>query len=281
MRLMKFLFVLILSLCIVPSTTNAAKTPEKDIPISLQVNGSYIKTDAKPYIVHDTTYVPIRFVSEALGAEDVSWDARTATATIRDNGTVIQLKENQNYAKVNGHKVPMRGSVQLTGGRTFVPVRFIAENLNAAVDWDNRYFIVHINKDSVQVPNNLKDNRYTTDEIFWLARIIEAESSGEPVEGQVAVGNVILNRVNSSEYPNTIYDVIFDRNHGVQFQPILNGSIYNTPSTDSIISAKRALEGVNYVGDSLFFLNPRISTSFWIINNRPYHSTIHNHDFYL
>ena len=119
------------------------------------------------------------------------------------------------------------------------------------------------------------------DEIFWLGRIIEAESSGEPASGKVAVGNVILNRVKSNEFPNTIYTVIFDRTHGVQFEPIMNGSIYNTPSAESMISAKRALRGENIAGNSLYFLNPRTAANSWISNNRPYYMTIHNHDFYL
>ena len=162
-----------------------------------------------------------------------------------------------------------------------MPVRFVAESFGAKVGWDNTYYIVQINKSGVSVNSSLIDWRYTKDEIFWLGRIIEAESSGEPASGKVAVGNVILNRVKSNEFPNTIYTVIFDRTHGVQFEPIMNGSIYNTPSAESMISAKRALRGENIAGNSLYFLNPRTAANSWIANNRPYYMTIHNHDFYL
>ena len=101
------------------------------------------------------------------------------------------------------------------------------------------------------------------------------------MEGKIAVANVVLNRVKSKDYPNTIYGVIFDRNHGVQFTPVLDGSIYLTPLGDSVIAAKRALEGENPIGNCLFFLNPQTAESKWILNNRPYFTTIDNHAFYL
>jgi N-acetylmuramoyl-L-alanine amidase len=121
---------------------------------------------------------------------------------------------------------------------------------------------------------------YREDEVLWLARIIHAESSGEPLLGKIAVGNVVLNRVKSPSYPNTIYGVIFDRKYGVQFSPILNGSIYNTPSYESTLAAKICLEGFDISEGALFFLHPEISTSSWIPKNREYLFSVADHDFY-
>ena len=121
---------------------------------------------------------------------------------------------------------------------------------------------------------------YRDDEVLWLARIIHAESSGEPLLGKIAVGNVVLNRVKSREYPNTIYGVIFDRKYGVQFSPILNGTIYNTPSYESTLAAKICLEGFDISEGALFFLHPEISSSSWIPKNRDYLFSVSNHDFY-
>lgn len=276
-KLITMLFVL---LCF-STAANAAATPDRNIPIDISVNGSFIKTDAPAFIDYDTTFVPIRFVSDALGAHSVTWDQSRATATIKQGNTTIQITENKKEAYVNGRKVTLNKSARIYSGRLYVPVRFVAESFGAKVSWDDTYYIVQINKSGVSVNSSLIDWRYTKDEIFWLGRIIEAESSGEPPNGKVAVGNVILNRVKSNEFPNTIYTVIFDRTHGVQFEPIMNGSIYNTPSSESMISAKRALRGENIAGNSLYFLNPRTAANSWIANNRPYYMTIHNHDFYL
>ena len=124
-------------------------------------------------------------------------------------------------------------------------------------------------------------NTYDNDAIYWLSRIIEAEASGEPYKGKVAVGEVILNRVESKDFPNTIWTVIFDDNFGIQFEPVANGTIYNTPSAESIKAAKEALNGSNFSKNSLYFLNPTIASSNWITKNREFCMTIANHDFYL
>lgn len=122
---------------------------------------------------------------------------------------------------------------------------------------------------------------YNDDDLYWLSRLIEAEAQGEGYIGKVAVGNCVLNRVLSKDYPNNVVKVIFDTNYGVQYQPISNGKIYNTPSVSSIQAAVAALEGARPVGNSMFFYNPKKSTSSWIANNRRYYTTIGNHNFHL
>lgn len=126
-----------------------------------------------------------------------------------------------------------------------------------------------------------RSDQIYADKIFWLARIIQAEAGGESDIGKVAVGNVVLNRVNSSKFPNTIYSVIFDvQGRFTQFSPVLDGSIYNNPAPESITAAKAALNGARPVGTALYFLNPRKATVFWIPNNREFMKTIGGHDFY-
>lgn len=247
-------------------------------PVDIAVNGSIIKTDSPPYIDSGTAFVPIRFVSEALGAA-VVWDS--GNISIKTDTTDILLTAGSRTAYVNGKKHTLPAKVHIINGRTYLPARRICELLGADVKWVDGYHTVYITKDGAVVPANSTDSSYTFDEIFWLGRIIEAESSGEPKDGKIAVGNVILNRVKSSEYPDTIYGVIFDRKYGTQFQPVSNGTIYNNPSADSLSSAKLALSGTNLAGRSLYFLNPKISTNFWIVNNRRFYKSIGNHDFYL
>ncbi|KXZ40392.1 Copper amine oxidase N-terminal domain-containing protein [Alkalithermobacter thermoalcaliphilus JW-YL-7 = DSM 7308] len=122
---------------------------------------------------------------------------------------------------------------------------------------------------------------YTVADLYWLSRIVHAESESEPYEGKLAVANVILNRVKSRDFPNDIKSVIFDTTNGVQFQPISNGTIYNNPNKESINAALDALRGINNIENALFFLNPSTATSPWITNNRPFYKKIANHDFYL
>ncbi|MSU00472.1 cell wall hydrolase [Tissierella pigra] len=122
---------------------------------------------------------------------------------------------------------------------------------------------------------------YSDEDLLWLARIIEAEASGESYEGKVAVGNVILNRVDSKEFPNTIYGVIFEYYKNIpQFSPVAEGTIYNKPSEESIKAAKDALNGVRPVGNSTYFFNPSKAAGTWIVKNKTYVTKIGGHSFY-
>lgn len=119
------------------------------------------------------------------------------------------------------------------------------------------------------------------DDIFWLARIIQAEAGGEPYKGKVAVGNVVMNRLYSPLFPNTIYNVIFEYSYGVpQFSPVANGSIYNSPNSECLKAAEEAYYGSKPAGSALYFFNPKKASGSWIVRNRKYMTTIGNHAFY-
>ena len=121
---------------------------------------------------------------------------------------------------------------------------------------------------------------YDADTLYWLSRIISSEARGEPIEGQIAVGNVVYNRVASKEYPNTVWGVIFDRKYGTQFSPVAFGTIYNAPTASAVIAAKLCMEGCSLSDRALYFVNPNIATSTWIQRTRPYLFTIGSHQFY-
>lgn len=121
---------------------------------------------------------------------------------------------------------------------------------------------------------------HTREDLYWLAKIIHAESRGEPFEGQVAVGAVILSRVKHSDFPNSIYGVIYDKWDGkyYQFSPVQDGSINLEPNDTALRAAKQALNGVDPSGGALYFYNPEKSTSKWIFS-RPVIKRIGKHVF--
>ena len=124
------------------------------------------------------------------------------------------------------------------------------------------------------------DSAYNYEDLYWLSRIISAEAKGENFTGQIGVGTVVLNRVKSNQFPNTIKGVVFDKKYGTQFTPVSNGSIYNTPTESAVIAAKMCLDGYTLSNSVLYFVNPRIATSSWIQQNRKYAFRVGNHDFY-
>lgn len=249
--------------------------------ITIFVDDKKIIPDQNPYLENNRTFVPIRFVAEALNTT-VSWDGMNQSAII-DNGDVkITLPIGSNEAYVNGKSYKLDAPVQLFGNRTFVPLRFISEVLGCSVDWVSSTFSVKINTsgDGTITPSVPATSTYSEEDLYWLSRLIHAEAEGEPYEGKLAVANVIINRKNVSEFPNTIKGVIFDAKYAIQFTPVKNGKIYNTPNTDSINAAKQALEGTNNISRSLYFVNPMKSPNSWIARNRLYNKSIANHAFY-
>lgn len=276
-RFFKILSLILLFIC---SASFAQPT------LSIKVNNKYVSCDVEPFIKNGTTYVPIRFIADALNVESVSWDKDSKSVTIINSGSTIVLFASQNYVYVNNIYRSLANNALLVDGRTFVPIRFVSEILGANVNWDDENYTVSISTSSSDSTSSSvsSNSGYTSadeDAVYWLSKIIEAEASGEPFSGKVAVGEVILNRVKSEDFPNTIWEVIFDNKFGIQFEPVANGSIYNTPSAESIKAAKTALDGSNYVSNCLYFLNPRIASSNWISKNRQYYTTISQHDFYV
>lgn len=108
-----------------------------------------------------------------------------------------------------------------------------------------------------------------------LANIISAEARGEPYSGQVAVGAVVLNRVKSSSFPNTIAGVIYQPG---AFTAITDGQINKPVTQSSYNAAKDALNGWDPSGGALYYYNPATATSSWIWS-RPVITQIGNHIF--
>ena len=102
---------------------------------------------------------------------------------------------------------------------------------------------------------------YSWDDVMFLARVINAESRSESFRGQVAVGAVILNRVDSALFPDTIRDVILQEG---QFSTLTNGQIHLYPSPTAIEAAKAAIMGYDPTKGALYFYNPRICRSSWM-----------------
>lgn len=271
---------LLLSVCVVMFLSATQGKSADRMPIGIYVNEKEIITDVQPYIQNGTTFVPVRAICNALNVGNIIWDESTRTVTVKGYNE-IQFTVGEKYAYSNGKKLILPAPSTIVGGRTMIPVRLFAESFGADVQWDSTLHCVDISVNDAKLPVASTVTGRRKDELLWLARIVEAESAGEPYTGQLAVANVVLNRVASQEYPNTIYGVIFDRNYGVQFQPVANGTIYNIPSKKAVLASKKALAGENNIGDCLYFLNESIATSHWIPQNRDYYTTIHNHSFYI
>ena len=243
--------------------------------VNVYIDGAILVCDTSPREINGIVYVPIRAFCDALGADAVSWSSTTKTAKVNARKIEVSASENNSYIIANGRYLYLAENENIDN-RIFVPLSSIAQAFGCEVSMS--YTDVFVKDNGTPIKSG--DSFYDADEVWWLARIIHAESQGEPLLGKIAVGNVVLNRVNHKDYPNTIYGVIFDKKYGVQFTPAASGTIYNNPGTDSVTAAKICLEGYSVSNRILFFMNPRIATSNWISKNRTFAFSIKNHDFY-
>lgn len=225
-----------------------------------------------------TTYVGLRQFSEEFPGSEVSWDGASRTASVKLGKTVMTARAGDLFIEADGRCIPCPLGVFIRGGRIYVPLRAAAAVFGYSTRWVEGASVALLRRD----PSGFVGGAgyYREDEVFWLSRIISAEARGEPMEGKLAVGTVIMNRVERPDYPDTIYGVIFDSKDGVQFTPTMNGTVYLEPDADSVRAAKMCLEGYRVPGNLLFFMNERLAESFWIKNNRVFVASIGAHDFY-
>lgn len=114
-------------------TYGDGKTEElTENPIMLYINGSIKNADI--VIVNDHTLVPLRIVSESLGAK-VDWDGTASKVTITDGNDKIELVIGDSNPRLNGEVIPIDVAPQIINDYTYVPLRFIAESLKCSVEW--------------------------------------------------------------------------------------------------------------------------------------------------
>lgn len=242
--------------------------------LAASVNGRALPYSAR--VINSTVYLPLRAFASAIGATS-SYSSATRTTTLRMNGLTLTATDGGYVTYANDRALfSFSPNVIMSDGRMYVAM----STLLKATGLSGERIGSTVSISGSAAPLAPAARYYREDEVFWLARIITAEARGESLLGQIAVGNVILNRVASREYPNSIYGVIFDRKWGVQFSPILDGSIYNTPTYTATLAAKICLENTKLSDDALFFLNPLTAESNWIVKSREYLYSIGGHDFY-
>ncbi len=103
-------------------------------PLDVFVNGQKLAFDIRPVVQEGRTLVPIRALSEALGAA-VAWDGDTRKVTITRNGLTVELVLGSNVALVNGQEVTLDVPADAPDGRTLVPIRFVSETFGLDVEW--------------------------------------------------------------------------------------------------------------------------------------------------
>lgn len=227
------------------------------------------------YEVEGEMYVPLRSFCKALNMGAVvthSDGGRTMQVTFPALGVRMQACVGCFYLTVNDRAVYLGGDILYMNGTVIVPLEGICGAFGiiptaTAEAWN-------LNTEYMAV---CAAGAYDPEELKWLSHIIHAEAGNQDMIGQICVGNVVLNRVRDSRFPDTVRDVIFSPN---QFCPVRSGSIWCEPDEEAIIAAKLCLEGVNFAGQSTYFVNPTTGSTRWFRENLTYAMSVGDHDFY-
>ena len=269
-----------------------------DEPAAESEPDSFVLLDGVPQFLEyevrkGTTYVTVSsFVAMADPQATVEEEDGVVTVSSSRTGYVVDAEGNAAnmvletldmtvstqlpYIDVNGRCIYVKGSITTVNGQVAAPIRKLAKLFNLDVSYDaaaKKALLTHAPGCGAYIQSG--DSYYDADSLYWLSHIIYAESGNQPLEGMIAVGNVVMHRVNDPQFPDNIYDVLFQRN---QFTPAGNGNINMTPNDQSVVAAKLVMEGVEVVPNALFFAQAGLV---WFAStSRPHVATIGAHEFF-
>ncbi|WP_188622985.1 spore cortex-lytic enzyme [Caldalkalibacillus thermarum] len=152
---------------------------------------------------------------------------------------------------------------------------FGAQTRQAVAQFQRQYGLPVTGSVDLKTLRTLRANTFTVDEIEMMAKLVYGEARGESFEGQVAVAAVVLNRLKSPKFPNTVKEVIFEPR---AFTAVADGQYYQRPNRDAYRAVYYAIRGWDPSEGALYYFNPDTATSGWIWS-RPQIKRIGNHIF--
>lgn len=282
------------------ATAGTAALTWVDAASGFYLNGKQI-TNMKLMNVNGVPYCMVKYFFEnTLATAKVYWannGSNVKGTTANGESLTLLAQPGSQYMYVNGQSVYVPNGVKIKDGYTMAPIDQLAavfSGSSTSYDWSLNAYSVTTGAylagstaqaapvvvqpavtDTAAAGGYQASGNYDPQTLDLIARVINAEAGSMSLKGKVSVGNVIMNRVASSEFPNTVYGVLYQRN---QFTVVNYASFQRTPSEESVLAAKMALDGVNYVPGAMFYNVSGMRT--WASRNRPFLMSFEGHDFY-
>ena len=228
------------------------------------------------YLVNGRTYLALSDLCTMLNFDCTELVLEDNTVTCTAAEMPFSATIGSATFQANGRYIDAPGGVLALDGKLLLPFDALQMIFGVTLSYDAAANSVAVDTSTLELIED-GESYYARQDLYWLARIIYAEANGQPFDGMVAVGNVVLNRVAAPQFANSIEGVIFESG---QFTPVYDGSIYNEPSETAIRAAQMALDGVDIVGNALYFVNPDACDGSWFANSLTYVTTIGGHVFY-
>jgi len=203
-------------------------------------------------------------------------DEACEAAVLKQGSTGDEVKEVQRRLKMWGY---YDGELDgIYGSSTASAVKLFQKKNGLTVDGivgKSTFEALGMNASAKVLQGSSNSSTYQSSDLYLLAKCIYAEARGESYTGQVAVGAVILNRVRSSSFPNTIAGVIYQKG---AFTAVTDGQINLEPDSTAINAATDAMNGWDPTYGCLYYYNPAVATSSWIFGRQTV-TTIGKHVF--
>lgn len=196
-------------------------------------------------VVNGEPYMSVTGFCQALGLDAQTADNGAAVSIAMDN-LVLVAQMGQAYFTCNDRYLYLENGAQNINGTVALPVEDLVKCMGLTAYWDRVRWTMTV-PDTEVTPLESGATYYDESDVYWLSRLIFSMAAEEPLEAQVAVGSVCVNRLRDDRFKdqNNIYEVIFAKN---QFTVVTNGMIYVEPDESSVLAAKLALDGCDLAG---------------------------------
>lgn len=185
----------------------------------------------------------------------------------------ISAVKGKNYVNVNGRYIYIKSGVKFKGDKCYLPLSVLlcatGASKNVTEEAGPQTYTTGLR--SMTTGSDFYDEEL----VYWMSKTINSEAGNQSLEGKIAVGNVIINRMRSSRYSNTVTGVIFQKG---QFDGTLTAAFKATPPEECVIAAKIAIEGIQIYHNAMYF--NRAGMNSWARSSRPFLGTLGGHDFF-
>lgn len=269
---------LLLALCLLCPGLAAAADDGGAQSVPVYIDGLL---SARAYVSGQAVFLPPEAVCAAARLS-MSWSEDNGTLTLSVPGAVLTGHKDDGYFEADGRYIYAPDGWLVKGDVLYLPSDAVERLFGVKINVSEKRDRLELSTDKLTVMSggaSYYELNYDAELLYWLPQIINAEAKFEPLAGQIGVGNVVMNRLSSPDFPDTIFEVIYDTEHTVQFEPISTGGIFQEPTEQATIAAYLCLEGYSTVGGSLYFVNPEFGSG-WFDSSLELVETIGHHNFY-
>lgn len=197
---------------------------------------------------------------------------KVMASTVSGEILTVSASTGKCYIVANGRYLYVKDGLVIQNGHALLPLETLIYLFRGSVTWSESGVPFITLSDTLLTCG---DDFYSATDVSLIARTVSREAGNQSFTGKLALANLIMNRVRSSRFPSTVYGVLYQTN---QFTVVNTDAWKNcSPSSDCVIAAKLALEGVSITSGTYYNVK---GLSSWASQHRTYVGTIGNHDFY-